>query len=351
MKNIGIVLLTILLLSCTVSNDIETYKSNGKQQPEDRSIVYALPQTAITVTLEVTKTTIKKGPYAEYAQKLLAISNVSLWDSQTWAITDAKISARNEADPSQYYTITYKTYPDNLNRLFAVTNSGVILDFANSWAPQAGKLLSEKPASVLFDPCLMEPTVTEKVDTLYKTLVKDTSFTKVPVLKKQIHAKTPEEIAVEAAKELLKTRKRKIKTLRGEYDYHPDGMALKVMVDELNKQEEKYLSLFIGARLTEKLYYTFTFIPQDNATSKELCYFSTENGIQTQNTSGNAVISLQLTKEQEPAKGTSPDKSKNILYIRVPVMVGVSLKQNTTELATSRIPVYQFGSVQVLGLK
>ena len=109
-------------------------KSSGSQPVGDKSIIYALPQTGISVTLEVTKTLIKKGPFAAYAQKYLHISNVPLEDSESWKITDVRISSQIEADPSQYYAITYKTYPENLSNLLSVSNKGIILDFANAWA-------------------------------------------------------------------------------------------------------------------------------------------------------------------------------------------------------------------------
>jgi hypothetical protein len=42
-------------------------------------------------------------------------------------------------------------------------------------------------------------------------VVTDSTFTRIPVFKKQIQAKTFEEMAKEAAHELIKTRKRRIK--------------------------------------------------------------------------------------------------------------------------------------------
>src|SRR5271166_1967795 len=101
----------IIVSSCGVPKELEVVQG---VKYSDQSIIYALPQTTLELSIETTKTIVKKGVYAEYADKYLRIKHVPQEDSQTWAITDTKIETRTEADPSGYYTLLYKTYPDNL---------------------------------------------------------------------------------------------------------------------------------------------------------------------------------------------------------------------------------------------
>jgi hypothetical protein len=351
MKNILLLVIILSVTSCAVAQNFGTSKLKSNQPASNQSLIYALPQTAIAITVEVTQTTIIKGPYAEYAGKYLKLSDVPLKDSQTFAVSNIKLHTQAEADPSQYYSITFKTFPDRLQHLFAVSENGVILDFANAWRQVATKNLSNGSANdQLYDPNILEKTSKEKVDTLYKTVMNDTSFVRIPVFKKQIQAKSEEEIIQETAHQLIKTRKHKIKILRGEYDFHPDGPALRVMVEELSKYEETLLRLFTGTKIVEKQYYTFMFVPQINVMSKELGYFNPEKGMQNEKTPGSSAISIQLTKEQEPAKGIVPDRAKNTLYVRAPIMADVTITLDDKNLFSTRIPVYQFGPVMVMPL-
>jgi hypothetical protein len=175
----------------------------------------------------------------------------------------------------------------------------------------------------------------------------DSTIVKIPVVKKQTQVKTIDDFAKEAAVNLIKTRKRKLKMLRGEYDFHPDGEALKVMIELLTKQEEHFYALFAGEKHTETMHYTYSFIPQPEKMSKELCYFSSEKGIQESSIPGASLVSVQLTKEQEPVKGVVPDKGKNVLYVRIPVQTLVYVKVKNENLAAGSFPVYQFGAIQV----
>jgi hypothetical protein len=354
-KNITGILLFFLLASCLPSKNIIVTKNSGSQGVSEKSIIYALPQTGISVTLEVTKTVIKKGPFAAYAQKYLHISNVPMEDSASWKITDVKIGSQIEADPSQYYAITYKTYPENLSNLLSISNKGIILDFANAWAKNlyVSKTIT-RDSEFLFDPKIIDETVKDRVDTFYKTVMNDTSFIRIPVFKKQTEAKTIEDVAKETAHQLIKTRKRKLKMLRGEYEFHPDGKAIELSVNELEKEEAELLTMFYGIKVTKSQYIRFVEIPQTEPYSKELCYFSGSHGVMDTKTEGSFAILLQVAKEQvsqSPPTSPSSIKAQNILYMRVPLMSSIKLLQNQEELANARIPVYQFGTVQAIPLK
>jgi hypothetical protein len=352
MKKIFFSIFSLLLFSCA-SQNIQTFKgSDAKLASGKQSFIYALPQTSISVTLEITRTTIRKGPYAEFAQKYLNLSNVPLTDLQTWTVSDVKLNSRVEADPAQIYSITFRAFPDKLNSFFSLSGNGIILDLANASKMSQGKALDAAiSSSAIFDPHLINETNKEKVDTFYKTVMTDSSFVRIPIFKKQIEAKTEEDLAKEVAHELIKTRKRRLKILRGEYEFHPDGAALKVMINELNNYEEQLRQMFAGISQTEKSYYTYTIVPQSDNLVKELAFIHPSKGLQDSKTPGSAVISIQVNKEQEAVKSLSPDKAQNILYIRAPIMASIMVKRDDKNLLTSRIPVYQFGPVQTMPLK
>lgn len=348
MKNIFIIL-SLFVTSGVLAQNFETSRLNGNPV-SSQSFIYALPQTCIAVTIEVTKTTIKKGPYAEYAEKYLKLIDAPQKDAHSFAVTSIKIQPQAEADPAQYFAITYKTFPENLEHLFAVSKNGIILDFSNTWKEVAFNNLRDASSNDMTDPLILKKTINEKVDTIYNTVMKDSVMQRIPVFKKQKEAKTEEEIIEETANQLIKTRRHKIKILRGEYDFHPDGAALRVMVDELTKYEESLLALFAGTRTVEKQHYVYTFVPQNDALSKDLCYFNPQKGLLNEKSSGSTAVSIQVTKGQDNSKVMAPDKGKNTLYLRVPLMSDITVKLDDKLVLTSRVPLYQFGAVTSMPL-
>ncbi len=347
-----ITLFLLLVSSCSISKDIEVSKLTNAQSISSQSIIYALPQTNINVQIEVTKTTIIKGIYSDYASKYLNMANVPMVDTQTYSISNINIDALLEADPSQYCSITYKTYPDNLNKLLSVSNNGIILDFTNTWKNNTTVLLPDNNKLNNFsDPYLLEETSWEKADTFYKTIITDSTIVKIPVIKKQTVLKSIDDFAKEAAKELIKTRKRKLKILRGEYDFHPDGEALKVMISILNKQEDYYFALFAGNKHITKTKYVYSFVPQANSMSKEICFFSAENGILESSRVGAAPISIQIINDSEPIKIALPAKATNTLFVRTPTQSTVSVKLKGENIATARLQIYQFGVIRGMPMK
>lgn len=348
MKHI-IILLSLFITSGVIAQSFETSKLNGNPV-SNQSFIYALPQTSIAVNIEIIKTTVKKGPYAEYAEKYLKLTDVPQKDTHFFSLAGIKIEPQAEADPAQYYAITSKTFPENLEHLFSISKNGIIIDFSNTWKEVTLSNLHDNASSTITDPLVLERVFNEKVDTTYNTVMKDSIMQRIPVFKKQKEAKSEEEIIEETANQLIKTRRHKIKILRGEYDFHPDGAALRVMVDELNKYEESLLALFAGTRTVEKQHYIYTFVPQMDALNKDLCYFSPQKGLLNEKSSGTSVISIQVTKGMDVNKGIMPEKGKNTLYLRIPLMSEVTVKVDDKYTLTSKAPIYQFGTITTMPL-
>ena len=264
-------------------------------------------------------------------------------------ISAVKILPVNEPDPEQFYSVTYKNYPSSIDRIFSMTQQGLMLDLENSWKAVSNDFPSKHSGSgILFETTIREPNISEDVDTLYKTILTDASFVKVPIYKKSMEIKKEEEKAEDMANLILKIRKRKLKLMMGEYEYHPEGAALKVIVEELEKQEAELMSNFIGKRFRETQHYTYSFTPAGSV-SKELLWFSDEKGVSDAPKSGANAISVSIMmKETTQIADSKPEKVTNRIYFRSPVTTQVSVKIGNTVLADSKIPVYQAGQIQLL---
>lgn len=346
-----IILAFFVAISSTVSAQSFSISKFNSIQPSNQSVIYALPQTVLNVNIELTKTTLKRGMYAEYAEKYLGIKNVPFGDYEKWSMDDIKLIPVNEPDPNHYYSLTFKTVPENLQSLFSMNQKGILLELPSDWKRNfiAVPGIYEKSIN---DPFIIDDLIKEKVDTLYKTVVTDSTISRIPVFKKQIQAKTVEEMAKEAAHQLIKTRKRRIKLVRGEYEVQPDGAALKIMIEEMMKLEQFYLSLFVGDKKQEKLTQTFVIYPSNDLSPQKLGSFSEEDGLKTGSSSSSNIISVQFARANGiESPGIVPDKGQNLLYFRVPAMVKVSLFIDQSERLQTNVPFYQFGSIQGIALR
>lgn len=349
-----LLLLLLFITSCATSQNIEVSKS-ASNIGGPQTLIYCLPLTRVQIDVAVTKVTTIAGPYAAYAEKHLSITGAPLANSDFFEISGVKILPVNEPDPDQFYAVTFKSYPSNLDKIFSMTQQGLMLDLENAWKPVSNQIPSKKGKPVMFENTVIEPVITEDIDTLYKTILTDASFVKVPIYKKSLDIKNEEDKAKDMADLILKIRKRRLKLMMGEYDYHPEGEALKVIVKELNKQEAELMTNFTGKQIRETRRFTYSFVP-GSSVSKELLWFSEQNGVSETAKGGfNAVSATFVVKESIASSADTKDaektKAANSIYFRAPVISQVSVKIGSNILADAKVPLYQAGKIQQLPVK
>src|ERR1035441_10754058 len=111
MKKFSFLLLTSYLLLLFLLNACSSYRvihvtNNNKGKVHDKyGFYYALPQTLLKVDVTVRKTFLNKGPYSDYAEKYLGITNIIKNDEVQYDIMDVKISSFPQRDPDQNYLV------------------------------------------------------------------------------------------------------------------------------------------------------------------------------------------------------------------------------------------------------
>ena len=88
MKKILIPLCLMAVASAGVQAQVKAGK--GLVVTSNSAVAYSLPRTTLKVTVEVEKESIRKGPYARYAQKFLGVM-APLADKDIYTITGGKI--------------------------------------------------------------------------------------------------------------------------------------------------------------------------------------------------------------------------------------------------------------------
>jgi hypothetical protein len=332
--------------SCAVTKNETTISAyRGQQGTEQSALVYGLPQTRLFFEVDLTKIVVKKGPYAEYAGRMLGLQNVPLKDSETWKIESVKIRDRQEVDNTCLYTLSFIDYPQNIDKLLRFSKEGLILDVTADNVLTNNRYTGKENEDFQFMNAAVKMTTIEKVDTVFKTVPTDTAFVRIPVLQRKVLGKTAEEQAREAAAQIFNIRQSRLDILTANIDHpYAEGPALKLILNELDTQEERLLSLFNGVTVESHYVNTYSVVPEKPGTTATLFYFSDRAGVVGKNTAGAKEVWYEIGKIPAPASGVRDQQTSNVVYYRIPQIVDISAGVDKNLLITSPKTVYQFGN-------
>ncbi len=341
-------LILLLISSCRTQQEVQTtvapYKTG--ETPAGK-VLYAMPRTSLVVRVTAVKTVYVPGPFRAYAEKYLGIKPYVTKASTRWSLLSAELSSFKEPDPEKYFVIS----TDGLlaQNALVMTRSGLLLDMAalpEQEAP-AYQVSSEEPdGKPYFTDLSVKRNFFEKEDTVYRTMLQDTGFVRVPVVRKSYEKKTLEQKAEEAANFIIKIRKRRFKLMAGQYDVYPKDEALEFAVKEMTRLENEYLALFTGKKVSQKWYYRFLYTPADASKQPVLFKFSPQTGVCHSSGCEGIPVYLQYNVPQQEITGLqASEKSvlRDTLVYRIPVLTDVRLVFNDRVLAQKHLLIYQFG--------
>jgi len=347
------VISALLLSSCISLNKFVVTQVGEEQAAYSGRFVYSLPQTVFEVKMEFEKRIELPGPYRQFAQRFLGITQYIKEENTKWAINSVSISEFQEPDPSQFYSVNILKGSFEQNEYFNLSSQGLIIDPMSVISANAELPANEQyalPAVLEFS---MKRNHKEKTDTLFKTMITDSSFVKIPILRKQKAAKTIEQKAEEAANLIIKIRKRRLKLVDGEYGVFPEGAALEIAIAELNKTEQEYIALFTGKTYIEKYSRSFFIAPNGNSQEQVFLKFSEKEGVLP----AESLEGMPVILESNPVNGYptgiygNEQIPENTLIYRMPSTCLVKVKEGNELLFDGRISVYQAGSLLTLPVK
>ena len=344
-----IIFLTAMIISCGSSKDNTTthISSYSAATPPAglSALVYGLPQTRLFFEVEIVRTLVRKGPYAEYANRMLGMVNVPTRDSESWRIESIRISDRQEIDGNHLYAVSFTDYPQNIDRLLRFSREGILMDLniGNVLTNNVRDGRSNEDFQLVN--LLVRNTSVEKVDTVYQTVNVDTTFVHIPVLQRRVISRTTEELARDATEQIFDIRKWRTDALRGDVDYPADGEAFKLLLQKFDEMEEQLLSLFIGAKIESRQTVTYSAMPDRPVSSAELFHFSETAGIVNRNTPGARTVWYETGRVTAPASVATVQQARNIIYYRIPQIAEVTAGMDRNILVSEQIAIYQFGNI------
>jgi len=331
------------------SNDV-----NG----ESNGLFYALPQTVIQVDILVNKIQKVKGPYAEYADQMLGLSNSTSVNSTEYELKDVRLTAFNEPDPTEYYFIQMPNKQKDRKAIELFLNSdGVISGVGIS--PQA--VTNKKQHSIdLSDarvdiPEFANPSVFERMDTVIKRISLDTTIIEQKFFRKTSAAKSVEQKAREAAEFILKLDESMYNLINGYQEVNYEKGTMEFMYNQMKSMKQDYLELFKGIKNVTGETYTFYFVVDKNNPIETLCKFSISKGILPKTATSGDIIQIQASSlnktsalKAETEKLSSGQREAHGLFYRIPDKANVAIKIGGQVKIETPFVINQFGVITFL---
>ena len=314
----------------TASSLAQTVISSYKPGVTSEGAVYYLPKTAIRVTMQVEKSTYTPGEFCKYSEKYLRIKDVPTNASTKYRILSVKQEPFAIADTSKCYAVKFdaKTVACNVR----LSNEGILLAI-NTDAKQ-------QPKSA--------PAPTQQPRPLKNS---PKSYLSEEILSAGSTAK----MAELTAQEIYELRESKSMLAKGQADFMPkDGEQLKLMLEELNTQNEALTSLFIGTTENDTTTHTFTYVVDKPTKRDNLFRFSPEYGlVDNDDLSGTPyyinIEDLKTVAEPEtvdPKKAAKPQQSG--IYVNVPGKMRATIFDAKNQIVSNEFAAGQFGNVELL---
>lgn len=242
------------------------------------------PQTTLYVDITAEQQDIIAGPYARYAQKYLGVS-APLADKVLYEIKSANISDSRE------------------KRTVAEPASGLV----SHMKPERG-------------------------------------FPKLPVDRTSNSQLSLEDNARLAADKIFQIRKSRYELITGEAGENVFGAGLSNALDELNRMEEEYLSLFLGKQVNSTVVKQYKVTPAAGKHTYIVCRFSNVDGLlPDDDLSGQPVVLEAKALNTISTDGLNVQTKPTKAAFRVADDTMCRIIFNSAEIASATIPVYQFG--------
>ena len=286
---------------------------------------YALPRTGVQADVTAQKVVYTPGEFAKYAERYLHVQNVEPEASVSWKILNMDIYQFGEPDTLKYYTVKMKD--KSVAPMAQLTDNGVLVS------------------------------INTKVNVPAYTLPKPTSTNHKLDSKKHFTAEilaaaSTSKMAELAAQEIFDIRESKNAIRRGQVESMPkDGASLKIVLSELDEQENALMQLFVGYRDTMTVSESYSIVPDADVEKDVLFRFSRKLGfVDADDLAGEPYYitirdqhTVPMPTEQEAKKR----KINGIVY-NMPSTASVRIFNTASTVYDKDLPFGQFGTIDVL---
>ncbi len=256
---------------------------------ESGAVVVSNPQTVLAVDITTRTEKIVAGPYARYAQKFLGV-RAPLTDKLTSEIVNASVAL---ADGKSYYA---------------------------SEAPKAAN-----------------------VDVTRHAVCGD-DFPHMQIDKQSMSVLALEDAARDAATTIYALRHHRMELITGEAGENVFGEGLKSALDEIARQEQAYLELFLGKRVVTTATSRYEVCPETDKKQYVVARFSASAGLLPENDLSGDMVVLQIEPSPVGRIASEADpKERNVITCRVAAPSVCRVLSGGKEFFGKSLPIFEYG--------
>ncbi len=324
MKKLIIAAGLLMATSAYAQTEVLTGVTRGK----DYGVVYSLPKTQIELEIKANKVTYTPGEFSKYADRYLRLNNVSAEPETYWELTSVKV--KSAGVPNSEATYFVKLKDKTVAPLMELTENGIVKSINVPYSPNSSTKQSTPTTPAFQKKANPRDFLTEEI----------------------LMASSTAKMAELVAKEIYNIRESKNALLRGQADNTPsDGAQLKIMLDNLNMQEDAMTKMFSGIQDKEERTFTVRLTPDKEFNNEVAFRFSKKLGVVANNDLAGTPFYISL-KDLKTVKIPQEDgkKKKDLdgIAYNVPGQALVTLTDGKRKLYEGELPVTQFGIIEYL---
>lgn len=318
-KNVWMLLCSVILFCAGAQAQVV---SDG-----ELAVVYYMPQNQILVDITYTEVYEEAGPFVHFAEKYMGAEEAIEEDALHYEIEKVNILRQTRPDYSRAYKVVAEAGTDM--QLLQLDKHGILAGY--NMAAKAEEARDKKQ---------------ETRNKEQGTGNREQGLTALPFLEEQMKAKTLEEMAESIAKQIFRIRENRMYLLGGEIDHAPaDGKAMKLVLDELDKQERMLVELFLGKRKVKTLHKKIIYTPTKSE-NVIVARFSESAGFVSDESAQPLTLQINARKQVLGAAHGVVDKKApqpSQIYYNLPGSAEVSILLADKVLDETQMPIAQLG--------
>ena len=315
------------MLCCQAS--AQSTQKLSASKANDYGIMYSLPATVLKITLEAERTECNPGEFYKYARRYLGTSDAVATPSVQWRLLGATVTSEGVIDTgAEKYLMQLKSAS---NPFLLIDENGLplALNTDQVMAKETVELPEPRPAS---------PTAL------------DGPAARQAVTAEMVQSSSTAKRAELAAARIMEIRSSRNDYLTGQADQMPDGSALKLILSNLDAQEEALTAMFLGTQSTSTEVVTLTYMPKADVTDEVIARLSrTEGIVDADDLRGVPIyISVDVTSRGKMPvndKGETKAMPKGGVAYCIPGSANVTVSTDGRTLDSVDLTVAQFGVV------
>lgn len=297
----------------------------------EAAVVYYMPKTELVIHIDYEVVTQTPGVFYQYAERYLGAEEIIMENNTNCQLRAVRIATESSADTERAYKVTAQKGINT--QLVSLSEDGRLVGYG---IENASLQFSERSQGELQNGSKAAYSLEAKSEEL------------MPLLEEQFMAGSVAKMAEGAAKQIYRIRETRLNILAGDVEHVPaDGKAMELVLNELDKQEQALVALFVGKTQVTHHTHAVRYVPGESVEKEVVCRLSAHNGIVDKNDlSGEPLYLTLVAKKQTLLPAGIADKntpSLSQIHYNLPGEAQVALTFKGKQIAEQTVAVAQYG--------